>query len=207
MSINEPLVTLVSVVAEMPSPARAPRPESHLAGIGMLVAQPLGSKWGFDLRIRLAANDSALPALLAWAADAFPAAGRVIGWQLAERVVAPLIAATDASDPVLAEAVLTRLAPLISCGSDDLAVEHGGAGALPLGAHLAANGIPGAAMTPGEIGEAWRRGRLAEIRSMIEIQAIAVLDRWARDHGEAAAELHTALGRWLDQRRARARRS
>lgn len=93
-------------------------------------------------------------ALLLWAMTAMPAAGVVLGWQLADRIVAPLLDAGTVGDPEIGLAFLDRLTKLVTAPSVDLAVPHGGAGALPLAEVVTLHKISAPAFDPAAVASA-----------------------------------------------------
>ena len=132
-------------IATLTSPAATsgslPR-MSYLASIGLFIAQrDDDGRWHFDLASHAIGAGDGENALLAWASDAMPADGIVLGWQLADTVLPPLLDAAEQGDAEIGRAFLERLAKLATGPSVDLAVPHGGAGAPPLATVAAAHGI------------------------------------------------------------------
>lgn len=75
-----------------------------------------------------------------WAIDALPRCGIVVGWQLPDGMVAPLLGAAREGDPYVTAAFLAPLMTLFIVPSVDLALSHGGTAAPPLASILSSGG-------------------------------------------------------------------
>lgn len=88
---------------------------SHLAAIAVLIAErDAECVWSFALKSRAIAAGNGEDALLLWALNALPPTGIVLGWQLVDRVVAPLLDAGTSGDPEVGRAFLDRLTRLVT---------------------------------------------------------------------------------------------
>lgn len=72
---------------------------SHLAAFAMLIAdRDADGNWTFSLKRHAIAAGDGEDALLVWATHALPDSGIVLGWQLADCIVAPLLDAGTIGD-------------------------------------------------------------------------------------------------------------
>lgn len=173
---------------------------SHLAGIGMLVAErDEDHQWRFDLTSHAIGAGDGEDALLAWAGAALPAGGLMLGWQLADAVLPPLLDAAGQGDAEIGRAFLERFARLVTGLSIDLAVPHGGAGAPPLGTVVAKHGIAAGRMTAAAIESVWSFGETTGVREHVEADALALWQLWLLESNGRAAVAGTAFAAWLEQ--------
>ena len=166
--------------------ANDPEP-STLIALGALVARRVGDhEWVATLDHRLLTGDrtGSADTLVAACSDLLPERGLLVGWQLAEATLPVLIEAAAAAQPTTAQRFLNRMAMLTGQGSEDLAIQRGGAGAPRLDSALAALGEPLAPL-----------GRQAILRALAgdeEPLVTAIQDRlhalwrlWLADRGRA----------------------
>lgn len=200
MNITSRFVSIAVSYVDAPASTQGTLPATtHLAGIGLLIAQR-GADGSFRFRLdshALAAGDSE-DGLLAWGCGAMPATGIVIGWQLADRIVPPLLDAGLSGDPEIGRAFIDRLSRLVTAPSIDLAVPHGGAGAPPLAEIAGRRGIPANAMTIAEIETAWAFGNRKLLSVDVEARAITTWRLWLAEGNGTAAAVSEAFERWLD---------
>ncbi|MGI4733027.1 MAG: hypothetical protein ACRYFW_14965 [Janthinobacterium lividum] len=174
---------------------------SHLAGIGMLIAERDGdNRWLFDVRSHAIGAGDGEDALLVWATHAMLADGIVLGWRLADEVLPPLLDAAGQGDAEIGRAFLDRLATLVTGLSVDLAVPHGGAGAPAFGDIAAARGITGGTMTAAAIESVWSFGESTGVREHVEADALALWQLWLLEGNGRAAAASEAFTAWLGQR-------
>ena len=199
---DDTIVVLTTAVCHLPlQHAPDSHDTSHLAGLGILIARSERSGWSFELSaLATSASEGEAP-LLEWALSSLPAEGRVIGWRLAEEVIAPLLSAAEGVEPELSTAFLQRLYALVTAPSDDLALDHGGAAALSLGRHLLTLDLAGPLLTATQLEQAWTSGRAAPILEQLKVESTALLHLWSMRAPERA-ELRVAMGRWLAAQRA-----
>lgn len=192
-------VSLAIAFVEAPASISGTAPGmTHLAAMGMLIAQRgIGGDWRFSLRSHALAAGDGEDGLLLWASEAMPASGVVLGWQLADRIVPPLLSAGAGADPDTGRAFLDRLARLVTMPSVDLAVPHGGAGAPPLAEIAGAREIAVPTLTPLEIESAWAFGNRALLASHVEAQAVATWRLWLAEANGAGEAASTAFERWI----------
>lgn len=192
-------ITLAVIHVETPASVQGSLPAmSHLAAIGMLIAdRGTDGQWRFSLVSHAAQAGEGEDALLSWATRMMPPSGIVIGWQLAERIVPPLLDAGASGDPDIDRAFLDRFMQLVTAPSVDLAIPHGGAGAPSLAEVAARNGIELPDLTAGHIEAAWAFGNRVLLEAQVEAMAVATWRLWlteANGSGEFAA---AAFEQWL----------
>lgn len=194
-------VSLAVLTASTPPSQGSIPAMRHLAALAMLLAErdDAGS-WRFDLQHRAIGAGTHEDVLLRWATDVLPEHGIVIGWQLADGVVAPLLGAAREGDPDLAAAFLGRLMALVAAPSVDLALAHGGAAAPPLATILSSRGIDTTLATLAEIESAWAFGHTRWLCRQAEAEAIAAWRLWLAEANGIAKVPAAAFERWLAQR-------
>lgn len=170
---------------------------SHLAAIAVLIAErDSGGTWTFSLKRHAVAAGDREDTLLLWALNALPESGIVLGWQLVDRVMAPLLDAATTGDPELGRAFLDRLTRLVTAPSVDLAVHHGGIGA-PLLAEIAAGHVIAAPVAdPAAVESAWGFGDRAWLRDHVEAEALAVWRLWLAESNGTAESASAAFDTW-----------
>ncbi|MBY0521533.1 MAG: hypothetical protein K2P79_14025 [Sphingomonas sp.] len=170
---------------------------SHLVAIAVLIAERNSDgTWGFSLKRHAVGAGDREDSLLLWALNALPQSGIVIGWQLADRAIAPLLDAATTGDPELGRAFLDRLTRLVTAPSIDLAIHHGGAGAPPLAEVAAGNGIEAPAADPAAVESAWGFGERAWLRDHVEAEAVAVWRLWLAESNGTAKSASDAFDAW-----------
>lgn len=170
---------------------------THLTAIGLLIAERDGDAWQFTLKHQAIAAGSSEKLLLAWATRALPDSGTLIGWQLADDIVQPLIAAGSEGDPEIARRFFDRLMQLVTAPTIDLALHHGGAGAPPLALIAGEHGIETPRTTLAEIESAWAFGERELLRGHVAAQVIATWRLWLAESNGIAAAASAAFERWL----------
>lgn len=187
-------------VAAIPIPADADSKllgDTHLAAIGVLVAERDGDRWRFSLSHQAIGAGESEKLLLAWAARVLPDSGTLIGWQLADTIVQPLLAAGAEGDPEIARGFLHRLKAMVSAPTVDLAIHHGGAGAPPLADAAHRHGIVTSPMTAADIESAWSFGERQRLRDHVAAQASATWRLWLAESNGTAAAASAAFDSWL----------
>jgi hypothetical protein len=194
-------VSLAVLTASTPPSQGSIPAMRYLAAIAMLVAErDEAGGWRLDLQHRAIGAGTSEDVLLRWATEALPEQGIVIGWQLADGVVAPLLGAAREGDPELATAFLARLTALVTAPSVDLALAHGGAAAPPLASILSSRGIAASLATLAEIESAWAFGHIRWLCRQAESEAIAAWRLWLAEANGIAKVPAAAFERWLGQR-------
>lgn len=171
--------------------------ETHLAAIGLLVAERDGDQWRFSLRHQAIGAGESEKLLLAWAARVLPDSGTLLGWQLADDIAQPLLAAGGEGNPEIARGFFHQLMKLVTAPTVDLAVHHGGAGALPLADVAGKHGIATSPITGAEIESAWAFGERQRLRDHVAAQAIATWRLWLAESNGTAAAASAAFEAWL----------
>ena len=169
----------------------------HLAAIAMLIAErDPANAWSFSIQSRAIPAGDSEDTLLEWATNVLPTSGIVLGWQLAETIMPPLIDAATTCDPRVGCKFIERLTNLLSAPSADLAVRHGGAAAPDLGVIAASRGIHAPGMSAGELETLWAFGDVAGLQAHVERQAIAIWRLWLAEASDASAAC-AAFADWL----------
>jgi len=172
---------------------------SHLAAIAVLIAQrDREGAWRFAIRRHAISAGESEDLLLAWATRAIPEEGILIGWQLAETVMPPLLEAVADGDPAIGHAFIERLVSLLSAPSVDLAVPHGGAGAPSLDVVAATMGFSMQSLSADEVESAWACGDRERLNGHVESQVIAAWRLWLAGANGAAEPASTAFDQWLN---------
>ncbi len=170
---------------------------SHLAAMAVLIAErDSDGTWTFSLKRHAVAAGDREDTLLLWALNALPTSGIVLGWQLADRAMAPLLDAATTGDPELGRAFLDRLTRLVTAPSIDLAVHHGGAGAPPLAEIAAGHGIAVPVVDPAAVESAWGFGERAWLRDHVEAEALAAWRLWLAESNGTAKSASAAFDAW-----------
>lgn len=200
MTIVSRFVSLAVVAVDVPLSRTPPPGMSHLAAIGMLIAQcNADGDWRFSLRSNAVGAGEGEDGLIAWMSNAMPKEGMVIGWQLAERIVPPLLDAGASGDPEIGRAFLDRLSHLVTMPCVDLAVHHGGAGARPLATIAERHGIAVPDLTPQDIESAWAFGNRPLLSSHVEALAIASWRLWLAEANGTAGAVTGAFEQWANR--------
>ena len=171
---------------------------THLAAIGLLIAERDGhQQWSFALEHQAIAAGESEKLLLSWASQAMPETGILLGWQLRDAIIQPLIKAASEGDPEVSRAFLGGLRKLVTAPSIDLAVHHGGAGAFPLADVAGKYGICTSPMIAADVESAWAFGDRQRLRDHVAAEVIATWRLWLAEltgGGEAAT---AAFEAWL----------
>ncbi|CAM3288969.1 hypothetical protein SPAN111604_14855 [Sphingomonas antarctica] len=192
-------VTLAVTTIDVPAARDSAHPAAKIvAAIAMLVAKrDDAGDWSFTLERRAIGAGTGEDALMAWATPLMPEAGTVIGWQLADRVVAPLIDAATIGDAEIGRDFLDRLMVLVTSPSIDLAIGHGGAGAPDLAIVCADRHIALYSQSAGHIASAWSFGELRPLTNQVSCEAIAVWQLWLAESNGHASAASDAFADWL----------
>lgn len=197
MSNTARFVTLTTAVVTTPATASTAA-LTHLAGLAMLVAErDERPRWTFTVHANVAEAGDGEARLLQWTADRLPPRATLIGWQLADRVLPPLLDAAAHAPPVIALHFTSRFARLASGVSIDVAIEHGGAGAPLFSTVAAAGGIAVAELGEESLFTSWAFGTLDGVSAALADEAVALWRFWVASAGGAAAGAATATAQWL----------
>ena len=200
MTVVSRFVSLAIAAVDVPVSRTPPPAMSHLAAIGMLIAQrDANGDWRFSLRSHAIGAGQSEDVLIAWASEAMPPVGIVIGWQLGQRIVPPLLDAGVSGDPETGRTFLDRLSQLVTMPSVDLAVHHGGAGADPMIAVAERHGIVVPDLTVLDIESAWAFGNRSLLTSYVEELAIASWRLWLAEANGAAGTVTAAFEQWISR--------
>lgn len=192
-------VSIAITTVDTPASTQGTLPAmTHVVAIGMLIAEhDAEDRWDFTLRHHAIGAGDSEDLLLAWAARVMPDTAIVIGWQLAEAIVMPLIEAGKDAEPEIARSFLDRLTTLVTTPSIDLAIPHGGAGASLLADVAAARGINVASLSDTEAESAWAFGNVDPLRADVAQRAIAAWRLWLAEANGAGAEALAAFEAWI----------
>ena len=170
----------------------------QLVGIAMLIAdRDSNDRWHFEIKSSAIPAGTSEETLLLWLTHAMPEAGTVIGWQLGDDIVDPMLDAASDCDPEVGSAFLNRLMKLVTGASIDLAINHGGANAPLLQQIAAQQGISITPLSPAQIESAWATGDVGALRDDVTAQVIAVWKLWLKESNGTAASVSDAFSDWL----------
>lgn len=199
---NTRFVALSLATVSMPTSEQRTLPAmTHITGMAMLIAErDADHNWRFTLESNAIAAGTGEDALLAWAMGVMPDGGTLLGWELADDILPPLLDAAADGDPEIGRAFLDRFMKLVTGLSIDLAIPHGGAGAPPFDTVAAACGIVTDPITCEAIESAWATGDTIRLRDHVAAEAIAIWQLWLREGNGLAAAASAAFDRWLSDR-------
>lgn len=194
-------VSLAIASIEVPASTEGTLPAtSHLAAIAMFIAErDRNGAWSFSHEQQAIAAGESEDVLLAWATHTLPDSGVMLGWQLVEAIVPPLLDAGTSGDPEIGRAFLDRLMKVVTAPSIDLAIRHGGAGAPPLAVIAGEHGISAPAATAADIESAWAFGNVQWLRDHVAARAIAIWRLWLAESNGTAAAASVAFADWLER--------
>jgi hypothetical protein len=171
---------------------------SNLVALAMLIAErDADHRWRFALEHRAIAAGENENLLLSWASQAMPESGIVLGWQLRDQIVQPLLEVSSDSDPEMARGFLGKLRKLLTAPSIDLAVHHGGVGAKPFADVVGTHGVATSPMNTGDIESAWAFGERQRLRDHVATQAIATWRLWLAELNGGGEAAKAAFAAWL----------
>lgn len=194
-------VSLAIASTDVPASTEGTRPAtSHLAAIAMFIAErDRDGAWRFSREQHAIAAGESEDVLLAWAMQTLPDSGVVLGWQLAEAIVPPLLDAGASGDPEIGRAFLDRLMRLVTAPSIDLAIPHGGAGAPPLAVAAGEHGISAPTATAANVESAWAFGDVQWLRDYVAARAIATWRLWLAESNGTSAAASLAFADWCER--------
>jgi hypothetical protein len=192
-------VLIAITTVDTPASAQGTLPAmTHVVAIGMLIAErDAEDRWDFTLKHHAIGAGDSEDLLLAWAARVMPDTAIVIGWQLADAIVMPLLEAGKDAEPGIARGFLDRLTKLVTMPSVDLAISHGGAGAPAFVDVAAAHGINVAPLSDTEAESAWAFGDVDALRSDVAQRTIAAWRLWLAEANGAGTEALAAFETWV----------
>jgi hypothetical protein len=197
MSNTARFVTLTTAVVDTPATATGSPALSRLLGLAMLIAErEENGSWSFTLHADVVEAGESASRLLEWAADRMPHPAVVIGWQLAEGVVAPLLDAAQHAEHVVGQYLIARLSRLLTGLSIDLAIVHGGASAPTFSIIAERARLEMMAMDDDALFTCWAFGTLDPVRDYLAAEAIALWRYWLREAGDDAAGADAATAAW-----------
>lgn len=192
-------VSIAIAAVDIPAaPDRALVGPTHLVAMALLIAErDADHRWQFTLEHQAIAAGESERLLLSWASQAMPESGIVLGWQLRDAIVQPLLDASSEGDPEVARAFLAGLGNLLTAPSIDLAIHHGGVGAPPFADVAGKHGIATSPMTAADIESAWAFGERQRLRDHVAAQAIATWRLWLAELNGGAEAPTAAFDAWL----------
>lgn len=176
--LNTPLVMLTVASVPIPASSDGKHPaDTHLVGIGLIIARPREEGWRTETHIRTIAAGQSEAVLIEQVAGLLPAKGILSGWRIAEAVLPPLLGAASAIEPGIAEAFLQSLAMLATELVIDLAIcPVEGLGAPLIPRHDPTPGWP--ALADGIIESAWATGRPEAVEFLLRAQVETLWRMW-----------------------------
>lgn len=197
-------VALVVTAVDIPSTLDSKFPAtSHLAAIAMLIAdREADGTWRFTVEGKACRAGDGEDGLMDWLARTMPTDAVMLGWQLAEAIIPPLIDAASSGDPDICCTFIESLVMLLAAPSIDVAVPYGGARAMPMAMVAASYGIPVLSMQADAIESAWAFGDVASLEAQAESHAIAVWRLWLAEADGKGSPAASAFFAWLDHREA-----
>lgn len=190
MKTNTRFVTLALTSVTIPTSTTGHYGETQqVVGVAMLIAEREAAEpWAFELKWNVIPAGASEEVLLLWLTHALPEQGTLIGWQLGDDIVDPLLDAASDGDPEVARGFLDRLMTLATGASVDLSVAHGGHNALSLQDVAEKRGIRFEPVSAAEIESAWAVGNLDVLRDDVRARMIAAWQLWlAQSNGAADA--------------------
>ena len=199
MTDNCRFVSIAVAAVEIPEPHdRALIGPMHLAAMALLIAERDAERqWRFTLEHQAIAAGESEKLLLSWASQTMPESGIVLGWQLRDSIVQPLLDAASAGEPEVACAFLASLKRLLTASSIDLAVHHGGAGAPSLADIAIKHGIATSALDVADVESAWAFGERQRLRAHVAAHAITTWRLWLAELNGGAEAPTAAFDAWL----------
>ena len=199
MKTNTRFITLALTSVIVPASKSGHYGETQqLVSIAMLIAdRDPNDRWHFEIKSSVIPAGTSEETLLLWLTHAMPEAGTVIGWQLGDDIVDPMLDAASDCDPEVGSAFLNRLMKLVTGASVDLAINHGGASAPPLEQVVKRHGIALQPLSSAQIESDWATGKVGSLRDNVTAQVIAVWKLWLQESNGTAAAASDAFSDWL----------
>lgn len=166
-------------------------PGTHLVGAGLMISTRHGSRWRFSSESGTIAAGEKEQSLLLWLADRLPMADTLIGWQIDQHVVPPLIDAAAHAEPTIAHHFMVRLARVLRGNVVDLSINRSARAEDVASA-------PG--MTPDALLGNWGTDRLDAIRSDLATEAIGTWLHFLRQAQHVGANAERATREWMHRR-------
>lgn len=187
--------TLAIAAANMPE-ATTGAPSPHLLGYSLLTAQQCGNGWVFNqcTEVAQAENETSL---LEQLGDQLPHPARLIGWQLADRTLAPLAAVVRHAAPIVAYHVMARLERLLTSPTIDLSIDAGDAAVPDLETMARAQRLPLRMMDDRELFDAWSFSRFDPVRTSLADEARLLWQLWLNQGGTEMAAARAATQGWF----------
>lgn len=192
--MTEEPVTFVSLALATVSipPAICDTPSgTHLVGAGLMIATRQGNRWRFSNEAGTVAAGEKEQNLLLWLSNRLPLADTLIGWQIDQHVVPPLIDAAAHAEPAVAHHFMVRLARVLRNNVVDLAINRSSA----------ADDIATApTMTPDALLGAWGVDWLDAVRKDLATEAIGSWLHFLRQAQHVGADAEQATRAWIHRR-------
>lgn len=200
MKINSQFITLALTSVTIPASTTGHYGETQqIVGVAMLIAEREtdADHWAFQLKWNIIPAGTSEEVLLLWLTDALPEKGTLIGWQLGDEIIDPLLDAASDNDPDIARSFLDRLMKLATGASVDLAIAHGGENAPSLHDAARKHGISIDAVPATQIESAWALGDLDVLRDDVRARMIAAWQLWLAQSNGAADAVKRSFTAWL----------
>lgn len=199
MKTNPSFITLALTSVTIPASKTGHyRETQQVVGIAMLIAERnADDTWCFELKWNVTPPGTKEEPLLLWLTRALPDSGILIGWQLGDQIVDPLLDAALDSDPDIARAFLDRLTKLATGASVDLAIAHGGENASSLREVAVQHGIDLTPLSKVQIESAWACSDLDALRDDVRARMVAAWQLWLAQSNGAADAVNRSFGAWF----------
>ena len=200
MKTNSRFITLALTSVTIPASTTGHFGETQqIVGAAMLIAErPTDADhWAFQLKWNIIPAGSSEEVLLLWLTHALPENGTLIGWQLGDDVIDPLLDAASENNPEMARRFLNRLMKLATDASVDLAIAHGGENAPSLHDACRKHEIVINAVPATQIESAWALGDLDVLRDDVRARLVAAWQLWLAQSNGAADAVNRSFTAWL----------
>lgn len=192
--MTEQPVTFVSLAVATVTipPATCDAPSgTHLVGAGLMIATRHAARWRFSNEAGTIAAGEKEQNLLLWLSNRLPMADTLIGWQIDQHIVPPLIDAAAHAEPTIAHHFMVRLARVLRGNVVDLSVNRS----------AAAEDVASApSIMPDVLMGAWGTGRLDAVRADLATEAIGTWLHFLRQAQHVGANAERATREWMHRR-------
>ncbi|MFD1106197.1 hypothetical protein [Sphingobium olei] len=190
---EEPItfVSLAVATVTIPPANCETLPGTHLIGAGLMIATRRGARWRFSSEAGTIAAGKKEQSLLLWLADRLPMANTLIGWEIDQHVVPPLIDAAAHAEPTIAHHFMVRLARVLRNNVVDLSINPSAA---------PENVATAPSMMPDTLLSNWGTGRLDAVRADLATEAIGTWLHFLRQAQHVGADAEQATRAWMHRR-------
>ncbi|KAA9016887.1 hypothetical protein [Sphingobium limneticum] len=190
---EEPVTFVALAVATVtipPATCDTP-PGTHLVGAGLLIATRCADRWRFSCEAGTIAAGEKEQNLLLWLSNRLPMADTLIGWQIDQHIVPPLIDAAAHAEPTIAHHFMVRLARVLRNNVVDLSINRSAA---------PENLATAPSMMPDTLLGNWGTGRLDAVRADLATEAIGTWLHFLQQAQHVGADAEQATRAWMHRR-------